>query len=181
MNIYVDVDDVLAAFSVAFLERLNAVRGTRFRPEDHTDFGFPGMLEPGKQWYEYVPDVNFWASIPLHPWAQELMEAVRETGLPYAYLTSIFFGAAFEGRKMWLDHYFPETDGTPAHSKMILAVRKDLVVRRGDILIDDAPHQIEAGRRVGATVFPLERPWNKDVLGRMTPEEIIDTVRALQK
>ena len=178
MVIYGDVDDVLADFSGAFLDRLNAARGTRFRREDHTDYGFPGMLEPGKQWYDYVPDVTFWASLPLHPWAQELMAAVRGTGYPYAFLSSVFFGAAFDGRKMWLDHHF-SADGAPGSKRLILAVRKSLVAREGDVLIDDAPHQIEATRQVGATVFALAMPWNGGVPGQLSPERVIQKVRDL--
>jgi len=161
--IYIDVDDVLADFTAAFLDRVNKANGTRFSAADHKDYNFSCVIPEGDRWERYIPDVDFWATLPLHPWAEDLMQAVWKTGLPYAFLSGIPFGNAFDGRKIWLDSHFDNGGKFRPHERLVLALEKQFVVTAKDILIEDSPRQIAACRSLGATVLAITHPWNQEV------------------
>ena len=177
--IFIDVDDVLANFTRAFLARVNATNGTSFTYKDHQNWDFSCVLPPGQTWRQHISDEEFWATLPLHPWADELMQAIWETGWEYAYLSAIPLGTAFMGRKKWLDEHFQDGTNVAPHKRLIIAERKDFVVGGADSLIEDSPHHIEACRLTGASVLAISHPWNQGIDGLLTPQQVIDEIRAL--
>jgi 5'(3')-deoxyribonucleotidase len=174
-RIFVDVDGVLADFMGQLLHNYNQKYGTNYKHADIKDWNFGGIFHSGRKWQDHI-NHDFWVNLPLLPWAHQLVETIRATKKPYAFLTSLpnGTGTSVEDRRMWLDKHFMIDPKDPPSKRMIVACRKDLVINKSDIMVDDSPDNVAAGRSVGATVLPMAQPWNPDIVGRMTPEEIMD-------
>ena len=184
MRIYLDVDGVLADFVSRILLNYNAKHGTAYTSDDIQTWDFTDILKPGQEWHNYV-DLNFWESLDVYPWAHQMVTAVRASGRPYAFLTALSDvnvsngGPALAARERWLDRHFTVDPQDPPSSRMIAALRKELVVAPGDILIDDSARNIQAIRNIGGTAWALAQPLNQGVEGRMTPDEILEALRRL--
>jgi len=176
--IYVDVDGVLADFNGRILTNYNAKHGTKWTNDDVTDWEYQTIFHAGQRWQDYI-DPGFWLDLELLPWAQRLVKAVRDTRQNYAFLTYIPDETA--DRRHWLNWHFTKELGDPPGDRMIIAKRKELVVHSNDLLIDDAPRNIKAVRKNGATVMALAQPWNQSVWGRMSPEQVIQNLERYKR
>jgi len=182
-RIFIDIDGVLANYLERLLDNYNQRHGTSFIAADVTDWHLKNILQPGQKWGDYI-DKDFWTALKSYPWAHSLVRLVRDTKLPYAFLTALLdenrpdnaFATFIDGRRKWLDDQFPtlEGQGFPPSTRLIFASCKDLVVKEGDLLIEDASHNVNAARAVGAHVLALAQPWNQDIKClRCTPEQIL--------
>lgn len=180
-TVYLDVDETLADFIGRFLRNYNAEHGTQHTKEDVVDWEFSTILQPGQTWRDYI-DPDFWTDLDPLPWAHDLVAAVRDLNVPYAFLTYLPIGSALEGRRIWLDKHFTVDPNDPPSKRLIVTGKKDLVVYgQNRLLIDDAPHNVLDVRKTGATAFCLAQPWNVSVPDRMTPESILERLRERTK
>jgi len=175
---FIDCDGVLGDWVGAILTRWNAERGTNFSAEDITDFDMTKVLG-SDEWRKIWTDKGFWANIKPYPWARALIKALRNSGSPWAILTSLPLtklhpSAAYE-RAWWVEKNF----GANPDDHLIICSRKHFVVHaQGDILIDDKPKTIYEVHAAGGGPMTFKQPWNKEVeehgFERYTPEDLIE-------
>ena len=183
MIIYFDIDDVLADLKRGFVELYNRVNGTSCMPEDITGWNFAGVMSHWEHWWDYTErDPGFWRFLPLTPWAKGMVERAANSDHPWCFCSSlpIRHPGILDDRRMWVQRNFGYID--PEVSKrLIVAKRKEFVVHKGDVLIDDSVTNYNAVQAVGGTVLLLSQPWNKGHDARMSPEQIMEWLRDLRK
>jgi len=177
-RIFLDVDGVLGDFVSRWLYNFNQQNGTQWTPDDVTEYDFVQQFghKPSFAEIKRYIDHDLWTQLKLYSWAEELVKTTDNTGLPWAFLSSVWSGAAYDGRGIWLDRYFAPLLKVQPKRKLIIAVDKGLVGGPGDLLIDDAPFHAEAFKRAGGDTIILAQPWNKGHADRMTPSAIIDWI-----
>ncbi len=156
MNIYVDLDGVLANFSGG-CERIFPNYSQDHKPLNdmvaHLDIApvdfWRAIDSRGEEW---------WYDLELEEWANELLEVVRFYDKNFTILTSPSRSHyAASGKVLWMQKHFGEKFAnyiiTPAKNKQLLANKKA-------VLIDDNNTNCEQFRsRLGyAVLFP--RIWN---------------------
>jgi len=172
-RIFLDVDGVLADFVTRLLKNYNMTNDTDFKYEDATDWNFKGIISDNDSYKNYI-DAKFWLMLEPFPWTEELVKTAVSTGTQIAFLTYLGRepGLGWQQRKEWLDKTFPYIKD--AGDKLINTRSKNLVVTKGDLLIDDSEFNVTAALKSGADVITLAQPWNLGCPNRMAPQEIID-------
>jgi 5'(3')-deoxyribonucleotidase len=157
VRIGIDLDSTVARIDRPWLAKLNAIRGTAYRPEDWSDWDLH-FLQPGDREIFlrlFTPDL--YDSVDPYPGAAEAIarlakdastELVCVTTNPQA-RSDEFVGA----KRRWLQRYIPDL----ANTLIIASSKSGLGL---DILIDDAPHHHDRGDYISVLI---DRPWNEAV------------------
>lgn len=140
LTILVDVDNVLEDLIAAWVEALNIKYGTSVSPLDITEWDitkfFPGLSR--NQVFSPLHTKELWASLTPLPGAEEYLLRLSEDGHDIVLLTSAHPDTVSDKYK-FINKYFPFI----SFKNIIFASRKQMV--KGDILIDDAPHNLIDG------------------------------------
>ena len=137
----IDMDGVVADFDAFVLKHLG-------RTFDHA----AGPGSDAEMWNFLTTVPNMYANLEMTPYAKELVEMVRETGLRFRFLTAIprrtSMPSAENDKREWVEKHFP---GVP----MIIgpySADKWKHAFPGDILIDDRKDNIQDWRSKGKGV-----------------------------
>lgn len=102
-------------------------------------------------------DIDFWANIPLYPWAQDLINFC-ELMCPnevYFLTSPVPDGVSSSGKQLWVNRNFPKYMG-----KLIVAHAKHAVVDNYSVLIDDSEFNeqkfLEDNKIYNFILFPSE-------------------------
>jgi 5'-nucleotidase len=163
LTLVVDMDEVLANFVDPVISRWNAVYGTA-----HTRAGFnmwdmsktlgPGAYQTVEHW---LSEPSFFRNLqPLDGAVDGLNYFTEHNGFDIIIATSISSTVhnAYDAKRAWLAQWFPKLN----LRNLIAVQRKEIV--RGDILIDDAPHNISAWIDTNRSAIIMDRPWNQDLI-----------------
>jgi len=186
MRIYIDCDDTLFPFTKGILEACNREHGTNLTVDDVIQWAVNPVLPPGVQWWEFTDREGFYRDLEPLPGARSLVNAVRASGRPWGFLTSLpvkhTSSNLIEERRICLDNSFA-VDGRDIPSRrLIVAKRKDLVVHEGDVLIDDYIENIKAVEAVGAKGILVKQPSNRNTARpRWTLPEVTEWVKQLPR
>ena len=141
MVILVDMDDVLEQLCAAWVEYLNRHFGTAAKLEDITDWdvtqAFPGLTR--EQVYSAELDDAFWDDVKPMPGAPEMLSRLMEEGNEVYIVTSSCYQTLRAKLDKVLFRYFPFL----SWEQVIITSNKQMI--RGDILIDDGPHNLAGG------------------------------------
>ena len=141
LRILVDMDDTIEYLLMAWIDCLNKRHGASVNWQEIREWSIPAvypMLTRGQVFAPLLED-DFWKTVKPIDGAAEVLEwAIREGHEVY-----IVTASAYETIKSKMDnvlfHYFPFI----SWSNVIIASNKQMI--RGDILIDDAPHNLVNG------------------------------------
>jgi len=180
MNILCDVDGVLADFTGALLARWNERHGTHYATEDVRDYDIGKLLKDPEWWYVTMQQ-GFWANLDVLPGAKELIATISNSGLPWAYLTSVKYVEnvhAARERAFWLDTHFGDYGLAEEHLAVVLSARaKKGLFAETSIVIDDSPEVANLAAKESAHVLVRAQPWNTGIPNRMTIEEITKYIK----
>ena len=157
----VDVDGVVADLVGGLLDIIHQRSGQRILPEQITGFEFQKSMDE-QLWLlaqEILIEPGFAKSLKPYPHAVDGITQLRNLGR-VVFVTSPFVKNptwAYE-RGCWLRHH------TDADWKDIVHI-DDKSVFGGDVLIDDAPHQLKAWVNTGRPAIRVVRPWNNNADG----------------
>lgn len=138
-----DLDGVVADFALA----ASKLHGLPYPPTEWN------WYEPMSEAEFYAPfDEDFWATLPETPEAHAVVDLMRERfGNRLAFLTSPApTRGCREGKERWAARF--DLDVIPYRKKYHLA-------SPWHVLVDDAPHNVEAFRMFG-DAFLWPQPWN---------------------
>lgn len=184
MIIFVDVDDVCADLMPAWFSRYNADYDDALKPEDIKAWAIDKFVKPecGKKIFRYLDDGSIYKDVRPIDGALEGIKYLRDLGHRVVFASSGIRQAS--AKYSWLvEHEFLEP--SYKHEDYIGGYDKSLL--RGDILIDDGPHNIESFSGVGIL---MRRPhnehfsWSPSVLNWDTAVEVVRCIqqgRALAK
>ena len=177
LTILVDLDDTMTDLSTAWVAAINEKFGTTTRPEDITGWNlerfFPGLSR--SKVYSVMHDPGFWDSVFPKEGAVEYMKRLMDEGHDVYVVTSTFYKGLEEKMRRVLFRHFPFINWR----NVIITSNKQLV--RGDVLVDDAPHNHVGGAYVSIL---MDTPHNRDfaeegVIRVHNWEEIYGVIKAL--
>lgn len=148
MTILVDMDDVLEQLVSAWCEYINEKFGTSASYDDVRDWNmalaFPTLTR--EQVYSPELDDDFWNIVMPMPGADEAMRKMIADGHEVYVVTASYYQTLKAKLERVLFRYFPYIDW----KHVIITSNKSMI--RGDVLIDDGPHNFE-GERFGKLLF----------------------------
>ena len=137
--ILVDMDDTIEHLTDAWIDWLNHRYGTEVSKNDITSWNFskafPTLTEEEAYSPLYIDD--FWDTVEPMDGAYEALTQLREDGHEIFIVTSSAYQTIQAKMNKVLFKYFPFI----TWDHVIVASRKQMV--HGDVLIDDAPHNLE--------------------------------------
>lgn len=153
-TILVDMDDTIEDLLGAWCNWLNSHYGTSFQKEEITEWDLSKKFAPLKreQIFEPLTLPEFWETVRPLPYAQDYLWRLIDDGHDVYIVTATHYANVALKYKLVIERWFPYVDW----EHVIIAQDKQMV--RGDILIDDGPHN--HGEHVGILV---DAPHNRDV------------------
>ena len=140
LTILVDMDDVLNNLIERWVEELNILSGTSVAYEDITDWDitlfYPTLTT--EQTYSPLQSSEFWSSLSTLPGSVETLKRLMDDGHTIRIVTASHY-KDLATKMEWLFKYYPFL----GWNSVIVAHDKKLI--QGDILIDDAPHNLVGG------------------------------------
>ena len=156
MTILIDMDDTIECLLEEWVAALNEEHGTNVDPQEITDWdmhkAFPKLSR--HQVYEPLHDYYFWERVPPKPGAVENVQRLINDGHDVYLCTSTDYRNVEPKFVFIIERYFPFI----SWDHVIVAHKKQMI--RGDIIIDDGPHNCIGGDYFGIL---MDAPHNKKI------------------
>lgn len=141
MTILVDIDDTIEFLLKAWVNYLNEkyrydVNWEEIRTWNMQD-SFPELSK--EQIYSPLQDENLWSEVDPMPYASDIIQRLMNEGHDVYLVTSSYYKTIPAKFDRMLFKYFPIIDW----KHVIITYNKQMI--RGDVLIDDGPHNLEGG------------------------------------
>lgn len=169
-RIFLDVDDVLADFTLAAMEYVGCAVSQEDKDDFYDSWGFDivaavNALHPSQN---FSPK-EFWAQLPKEFWAQLsktrecdwiINTTVRGVGRDNVFLLTspINDPECVAGKMEWIRDFLPSWFWE--NRQYIIAPPKWVCARPDALLIDDSDANIRRFREEGGLAILLPRPWN---------------------
>lgn len=112
------------------------------------------LSSAGHAVYDILREPGFFRDLPLVPGAREVIWRLHRRGHEIVWVTHAEEWN-FADKLAWVEEHFPFVPRV----NFVATLRKELV--EGDVLLDDAPHVIEAALRAGRMVVAMDYPYNR--------------------
>lgn len=178
LTILVDCDNVLEDLVAIWIDYLNKEHGTNIQPEDITEWDvtkfFPSLSR--NQVYAPLHKKSLWEEIEPLPLAVEYLKKLIDDGHKVVILTSSHPDTVSMKINKFLLKRFPYL----SFKDVIISSQKQLV--KGDILIDDAPQNLEGGSYLGILFnAPHNRSYNAEGHGFIRARDWFDIYRIVSE
>lgn len=158
LRILCDMDSVIAELNPKWYAAANADCGTNIGIPEITDWDTSKFFPCGKKIFSYLALPKFFADLPVIPGAYAALKTLHDAGHEIIAVTACSIPDAKGDKTRWLAERFPFLAGSiiVCDSK----VPKDAV--KGDVLIDDGPHNIIGYRKAYPKAFiaAFRYPYN---------------------
>ncbi len=171
-----DVDGVIADLVQSLLDQIHEQTGQRFHPHQVRSFNLQDTL--GDLWQvgqTILSEPGFASRIPPYPDALQGLDQLRKLGRVVFVTTPYEKNPTWShDRTRWLERH------TGAHPRDVVHL-VDKTVFAGQLLIDDAPAQLEGWVASGRPAVRVVRPWNHGAPGHPASnwEEIVRVAHQL--
>lgn len=174
MEIFLDLDEVLADFAGAALERHGLTADSPEIVQADGEWDLAGILRISQSaFWAPLKGEGFWLELSPLPWAIELLRWVRaRTGLWWIISKTPPYSTAWSEKQRWVYLHL----GAAAASRLILIggkVSKGALASGSALLLDDSPSNLEEFRLAGgrAIMFPSLRNRLWTLLRGYSPEQ----------
>jgi 5'(3')-deoxyribonucleotidase len=177
MTVLVDMDDVLVNSTEVWVECLNRRFGMHVRYEDLDDFDVSAAFYPRThaEVYAMQADADMWRMSRPLPGAPEALASLIARGHRVIVVTSSRYTALETKMEDVLFRYFPFL----TWNDVIVTAEKQRV--RGDVLIDDGPHNFQGGEYRGILfTAPHNRAFNAEKAGLRRADTWQDVLTLLE-
>lgn len=141
LTILVDMDDTIEQLLMAWIAAVNSRWGTAVTYDDIKSWdvseAFPGLSHD--QVYDVIMEDDFWDSVEPVPGAAEALRRFMDEGHSVYIVTATPYQSVRAKMEKLLFRYFPFL----SWDQVVITSRKQLI--RGDVLIDDAVHNLVGG------------------------------------
>lgn len=154
--IFLDMDGVLCDF---------VTHALRLHGREYVESEWPsGVYEMkdaiGVQDIEFWQPINnigadWWAELPVFPWAAELVEFCESMGDVGIATSPNRDGASAAGKTAWMWKHFPRLA-----RRMMIGPCKEWLARSGTVLIDDSDEKCRKFGAAGGRAIVFPQPWN---------------------
>ncbi len=162
MKIIVDLDGIVVDHTTSWFGYYNAEYGDKLTNADIKEWNTSLFVKPecGVKIFDYLAIPGFFEDLPALPGAIAALKMLQEDGHEVVICSATDIPEAAKGKMIWVRKYLPFLP----KENLILTHGKYHV--RGDILIDDSPHNIrkyreEYGDRVH--IIAIAYPYNDSV------------------
>ena len=178
MTILIDMDDTMEQLLQAWLECVNTRYGRNVAYTDIQDWditkAYPGLTR--EQVYGVVLENDFWKTVKPMPHAQEVIQYFMEQGHQVLIVTASSYESLYGKMAYHLFHHFPFL----SWDQVIITSRKQLI--RGDVLIDDGPHNLEGGSYHKILVScPHNRGYDEKAQGMLRVDNWLEIREAVDR
>ena len=149
--IFIDQDDVLAKHNEKVVKEMNRIHGTNFTMADITEWDLISIL--GEECKDIMFKPEFFEKLEPMENAIENLKVLNESGLFDIYIASAAHPSACHFKYKWFKENMPFLE----KKQLIFISHKFLL--NGDLLFDDAPHNITAFKSGEVVIF--DKPYNK--------------------
>lgn len=153
LTILIDMDDTIENLIVCWVRKLNEKYGTSVKYSDVVCYEmtkiFPTLTE--KQIFEPLFDDNFWDEVEPIDGSVEYIQSLINDGHNIYIVTNSHYNTLKPKMEKVLQKYFPFI----SWRNVIIASNKQMIM--GDILIDDAIHNLTGGEYIK---FLMDAPHN---------------------
>ena len=148
LTILVDMDDTLENLSEVWIASLNEVHGTSVCSDDVREWNMTKAFPTVEKSQVFAPlfDENMWKKVVPLPGAVEYLKRLIDDGHKVVIVTASHQDTVAMKLNNVLFRYFPYLS---THD-VIVTSQKQLIC--GDVMIDDAPHNLEGGNYYGILV-----------------------------
>ena len=154
MIILVDMDDTIEEMLVTWIEHVNRKYGRNTTYEDIKEWdvskAYPGLTR--KQVYDVILENDFWKDVKPMEGASEALQRFMERGHKILLVTA----TPYESLPGKMDHLIFRHFPYFSWEDVIVTRQKQMI--RGDVLIDDGPHNLEGG---DYAKILLDAPYNR--------------------
>jgi 5'-nucleotidase len=156
LDLLIDQDEVCAHWVQEVLDSHNKEHGTEYTRSHITNYFAMETLDPKLKdtTLAHLDKPGLYKSLRPFEGAIDGMRVLHEKGHHVFIVSSVPSGVSFDEKKLWIKDHLPwfkmENFGAWA--------RKDRIY--GDVLLDDAPHHIEAFAKTGRIAAVFDSPWN---------------------
>ena len=149
--IFIDQDDVLAKHNEKVVKEMNRIHGTNFTMADITEWDLISIL--GEECKDIMFKPEFFEKLEPMENAIENLKVLNESGLFDIYIASAAHPSACHFKYKWFKEHMPFLE----KKQLIFISHKFLL--NGDLLFDDAPHNITAFKSGEVVIF--DKPYNR--------------------
>lgn len=141
MTILVDMDDVLEKLVASWVDFLNKKYSTNVKPEDVDDWDiskfFPTLTR--EQVFQASVEEDMWKNVKPMPGAEKALKKLIADGHELYIVTATLYPTVKVKMEDVLFKYYDFL----SWDQVIITSKKQLI--KGDVLIDDGPHNLEGG------------------------------------
>lgn len=162
LTVLIDMDDTIEHLGKAWVEYLNERHGTSVQHDDlvcwDVSLAFPGLTND--QVYSPLYEDAFWKTVQPVTGASEVIKKLMDDGHDVYIVTASTWQTLPSKMSNVLFKYFPYL----SWNQVIVTHNKQLIM--GDILIDDAPHNLENGWYAKVLMdAPHNRSFDEESIG----------------
>lgn len=154
LQIILDSDEVIAHNIDLLLEKYNGEYGTSLTKDELHEWDLTTVQKEGTNILKYFNQPGFFRHLPVMKDAQKIIKQLIEDGHDVVIATSSPKNGILD-KIEFFEEYFPFIP----FSHIIPITRKDLL--KGDIMLDDAPHNLEVSSCRYPVIF--DNLWNRNI------------------
>lgn len=148
----VDQDDVLAEYIKTVTHTFNKIHQTNFKPEDCNCWDLENVF--GNKVFDIMYEASLFRKLEPVPHALEVFERLYKSNLFEIFIVTAAHPASVEAKYEWIKEHLPFFP----LNHIIICSSKYMV--KGDFLLDDGMHNINAFGEYGGTPIIFNRPHN---------------------
>ncbi|MGL4737512.1 MAG: 5' nucleotidase, NT5C type [Cellulosilyticaceae bacterium] len=148
----IDQDDVLAEYMKTVTYTFNEIHQTAFKPEDCNCWDLEKVF--GDQIFDIMYEPELFRKLEPVPHALAVFERLYKSGLFEIFIVTAAHPASVEAKYEWIKEYLPFFP----LNHIIICSSKYMV--KGDFLLDDGMHNINAFAEHGGIPIIFNRPHN---------------------
>lgn len=149
--IFIDQDDVLAKHNEKVVKEMNRIHGTHFTMADITEWDLISVL--GEECKDIMFKPEFFETLEPMEYAIENLRVLNESNLFDIYIASAAHPSACHFKYKWFKENMPFLE-----KKQLIFISSKFLLN-GDLLFDDAPHNIVAFKSGEVVIF--DKPYNR--------------------
>lgn len=163
MKLLIDQDQVICKWTERVIEWFNQDYGTNVKREDVKHWNLSEFLGP--QGRDFMRSCmrwpEFYTRLDEVEGAVDGIKKLIADGHEVRIVTAVpkSAGIAYHGKQQWIRDHMPFFN-----LDNFFAIQKKNEVK-GDLLLDDGAHNIEAAKKDGLLAVVFDCPWNQDVVG----------------
>lgn len=156
-TLLIDMDSVIVDLMTEWHNRYNRDYGDDLSVDRLQCWETEKYVKPecGIKIYDYLDEPGLFRHLKPLPHALEVLERLSRD-YDILIVTSSRTGAYTE-KELWVEEHLPFI----GRHNLIFSHRKDMIC--GDVLFDDAPHNLEAFRATGRLAVAMDYPYNRTV------------------